>query len=235
MKNGRMVGVALVYSVVTCPAPWAAGAAEDLATPLAQKGKIIFSDDFARADPGEWKSIIPAFTVADGVLIARQDRTDHGAVGRVHRPMKDVIIEFKFKLQGSTRFNAVFDDQGYKGSHAGHICRVSFSPKEIRLGDDKEGVMRNDIFAMRRDPARKADADALLQGRDAAGPAVIRQDAWHHVLIELAGDRMRVCLDGVPVARLQSPGLAHETKTSFHFTVNGPGVHFDDVRIWAAR
>ncbi len=38
-----------------------------------------------------------------------------------------------------------------------------------------------------------------------------------------------------PAAFLQSSGLAHETKRSFHFTVNGPGVRFDDVRIHAAE
>ena len=53
--------------------------------------------------------------------------------------------------------------------------------------------------------------------------------------IELKGDRMRVTCDGKPAGELQSPGLAHETKSSFHFTVNGPGVLFDDVRIWRVR
>jgi hypothetical protein len=55
------------------------------------------------------------------------------------------------------------------------------------------------------------------------------------VVIELKGDQMRVLLDGKPVGYLQSPGIAHETKSSFHFTVNGKGVLFDDVRIWQAR
>ena len=45
---------------------------------------------------------------------------------------------------------------------------------------------------------------------------------------------MRVSMDGKALGYLKSPGLAHETKTSFHFTVNGPGVLFDDVRIWQA-
>ena len=178
---------------------------------------------------------IPAFIVKDGVLLGRQDRADHGAVGRVHRPMKDVIVEFKFKFEGSTTFNAVFDDQKFKGSHAGHICRIAFAPRQIRLGDDKEGVMRNDIFEMRKDPARKAEADLLLQGRNSSTPASFEQKKWYHAAIEIVGDRMRVSLDGKPVAYLQSPGIAHETKSSFHFTVNGPGVLFDDVRIWKAR
>jgi len=203
--------------------------------PLATKGKLLFTDDFDRADLGEWKSLIPTFTVKGGVLKGVQTRDDHGAVGRVYRPMKDVVVEFRFQLDGSTGFNAVFDDQKFKGSHAGHICRVSFAPKQIRLGDDKEGVMRNDIFEMRKNPARKAEADKLLEGRGSFGPVAIEPKKWYQVAIEIVGNQMRVCLDGKPVGYLKSPGIAHETKTSFHFTVSGQGVLFDDVRIWAAK
>jgi hypothetical protein len=63
----------------------------------------------------------------------------------------------------------------------------------------------------------------------------IEQKKWYQVAIEIAGDQMRVCLDGKPVGYLKSPGIAHETKSSFHFTVSGKGVLFDDVRIWAAK
>ena len=201
-----------------------------LALPLAAAEPVFF-DDFARTDLGEWKVVIPTFSVADGVLKGVQTRDDHGAVGRIHRPMRDVRVEFQFQLVGSTGFNAVFDDQKHKGSHAGHICRVAFTPRQIRLGDDKEGVMRNDIFALRKDPARKAEADPLLVGRSASAPAQLQQQRWHQVAITILGDEMTVSLDGQPAGSLKSPGLAHPTKTSFHFTVNGPGVLFDNVRI----
>ena len=57
----------------------------------------------------------------------------------------------------------------------------------------------------------------------------------HDARIEIVGDLMKVAVDGKPVAELRSPGIAHETKTSFHFTVSGPGMRFDDVHIRAAR
>ena len=243
MKN-RSVPFLAVVMLVPFAAPRAADTAGTPAKPaeasvpaepLARKGELILSDDFERADLGDWKTVIPAFSIREGALLGRQARDDHGAVGRVYRPMKDVVVEFRFRLEGSTTFNAVFDDQTYKGSHAGHICRAAFAPGAVRLGDDKEGAMRNDIFAMRKDPARKAEGDALLRGRGASGPVKLEQKRGYLATIEVVGDRMRVCLDGKPIAFLQSPGIAHETKTSFHFTVNGPGVLFDDVRIWAAR
>ncbi|MBM3860793.1 MAG: LamG domain-containing protein [Verrucomicrobia bacterium] len=225
----KTIILALFVAVTMC------AAATVPSQPLAAKDKLLFSDDFGRADLGEWKSLIPTFTVGGGVLKGVQTRDDHGAVGRLYRPMKDVVVEFRFQLDGSSGFNAVFDDQKFKGSHAGHICRVSFAPKQVRLGDDKEGAMRNDIFEMKKDPARKAAANKLLEGRNSSAPATIEQKKWYQVAIEIAGDQMRVCLDGKPVGYLKSPGIAHETKTSFHFTVNGKGVLFDDVRIWTAK
>lgn len=215
--------------------PLACVAADVPSTPLASKGEQLLSDSFDRTELGDWKSLIPTFTVEDGLLKGLQTRDDHGAVGRVYRPMKDVIIEFKFRLDGSSGFNAVFDDQAFKGSHAGHICRVAFAPKVVRLGDDKEGVMRNDIFEMRKDDARKQDADKLLVGRSSSAPIAVEQKIWYKVSIEIVGEQMRVCLDDKPVGYLKSPGIAHETKSSFHFTVSGKGVHFDDVQIWNAR
>lgn len=205
------------------------------AEPSVQKGGLLFSDDFERTELGEWKTVIPSFAVKDGALRGWQTRDDHGAVGRVYRKMKNVVVEFRFMLDGSTGFNAVFDDRNHKGSHAGHICRVAFAPKQIRLGDDKEGVMRNDIYEMRKDPARKAEADKLLIGRGSAVSRVIEPKKWHSVRIEILGDLLRVTVDGEPAGELKSPGIAHETKESFHFTVNGPGVFFDDVRIWEAK
>jgi len=233
MRTNLSLG--LVLALLALSVCHSAFAASVPAEPLAQKGENLLSDDFERTELGEWKSLIPTFTVKGGVLKGEQTRADHGAVGRVYRPMKDVVVEFKFKFDGSTTFNAVFDDQKFKGSHAGHICRVAFTLKQIRLGDDKEGVMRNDIFELRKDPARKKEADKLLEGRGSASPVTIEPMDWHQVTIEIFGDRMRVSLDGRAVGYLKSPGLAHETKSSFHFTVNGPGVLFDDVCIWQAR
>lgn len=204
--------------------------------PIVEKGTLLFSDDFERAELGSaWKVSIPGFTVADGVMRGTQMRDDHGAVGVVQAGIKDGVVAFKFLLEGARNVNAVFDDRAYKGSHAGHICRVALAPKQIRLGDDKEGVMRNDIFAMRRDPARKAEADKLLAGRGIAVRADLEPGRWYEVVIEIAGDAMRVLLDGKPIGFLRSPGIAHPTKATFHFTVTGKDALFDDVRIWAAK
>jgi len=133
--------------------------------PPGAKGKQLFADDFARAELSPCRSLIPTFTIVAGVLTGRQTRDDHAAVSRVTVDPKDAIVECRFRFEGANGFNVVFDDKSYKGSHAGHICRVAVAPERIRLGDDKEGVMRNDIFEMGRDPSRKAKAAGLLARR----------------------------------------------------------------------
>lgn len=211
------------------------------ADPIALPGELLLSSDFSdgtvgegREGPEDWLALIPGFSIEGGVLKAWQAKDDHGAVGRTYLPMKDVIVEFRFRLEGTKNFNVVFDDQQYKGSHAGHIVRVAFAPTQIRLGDDKEGIMKNGIFEMRRDPARKAEAEELLEGRGATVKMPIDQARWYSVRIELIGDEMRLSLNEKPVGYLKSPGLAHESKSSFHFTVNGDHALFDDVSIWEA-
>lgn len=209
---------------------------EDAIAPaIAQKGELLFEDDFDRNDLGEWKVVIPGFRVERGVLVGTQDRDDHGSVGRVYLPMKDVVMTFRFKLAGSPRFNVVFDDKDHKESHAGHICRVAVAENQIRLGDDKEGVMRNDIFEMRRDPKRKEAADKLIEGRAANVKVSLEPNRWYTMEIQLYGDQMLVSLDGKPIGYLRSPGIAHPTKQSVHFTVSGKETHFDDVKIWQAN
>ncbi len=215
--------------------PQVLSAEEDVPGPLAGKGELLFADDFERDGLGEWKVIIPGFKVADGMLVGTQDREDHGSVGRIYLPMQDLILSFRFRLAGAPTFNVVFDDKNHEGSHAGHICRVAVTKTQLRLGDDREGVMRNDIFAMRKDPARKEEAEKRLEGRGSTARAVVEQDRWHELIIEIVGDEMRASLDGEAIGYLKSPGLAHPTKESVHFTVNGREAHFDDVRIWKAK
>ena len=205
------------------------------AQPLAKKGALIFSDDFERHELGAWKQVCQTFTVADGVMKGSQTRDDHGAVGSIHVAFSDAVIEFKFRFEGATSINAVCDDKAWKGTHAGHICRATITPKLIRLGDDKEGGMRNDIFEMRKDPKRKAEGDKLMEGRTKTFPMTITTGEWHRLTMEITGGEMRVSLDDKPVGSLKSPGFAHPTKSDFHFTVNGKDALFDDMRVWEAK
>lgn len=163
----------------------------------------------------------------------RPARPSHGAVALVQLGRQDVIIGFKFRFDGATSINAVCDDVAYKESHGGHICRVALSPTRIRLGDDKESL-RHEIVEMQRDPQRRAEAAKLIVGRVQDIPIQLEQGRWYRLEIEIVGEEMRAVLDGRPIGYLKSSGIAHPTKSRFHFTVTGGDAEFDDFGLWAA-
>lgn len=224
------------FAYVACVAfvPWLHFApglqAQDAAPPPANAVSVV-SDDFERAGLAPWTQNCKTFSIEGGVLKGSQTRDDHGAVSAIEAHFGDAVIQFRFRFEGATSISAVCDDKSYAGSHAGHICRVTITPKLIRLGDDREGGMRNDIMEMRRDPKRKAEGDKLMEGRIRAFPHAVEPHRWYTLTMRLTGDEMHVALDGRLVGSLKSPGFAHPTKSHFHFTVNGRDALFDDVRI----
>lgn len=213
--------------------------AEVPSQPIASKGKMLFEDDFdGRTTLGDWKQVVPTFKVENGSLIGVHTREDHGAVGRRYIDCTDVIFECRFKFEGAS-INVVFDDKNHKGSHAGHIARVVLAPTAVRIGDDKEGAMKLEIYEARKnaDAAAKKKIDQSIAGRAAAFPNKLQQNRWYQLHLELIGDQLLVAIDGKNVAFLQSPGIAHPTKTSVHFTVSAVGkqAQIDDVKMWEAK
>jgi hypothetical protein len=211
-----------------------ASATDVPAQPLAKKGELVFTDDFTAPEVGKaWRVLWPGLTVVDGALNISQSKPEHSAVGLVAVGKKDVVIEFKFKLGEASSINAVCNDRDFKDGHAGHLCRVSLSPRQIFLADDKERLS-HEIEAMKKDPARKADVAKLVAGRSVNIPTKLDPARWYELAIEIVGDEMRVSLDGKAIGFLKSSGLAHPMKSDFYFAVSGKNALFDDVHIWAA-
>ena len=92
--------------------------------------------------------------------------------------------------------------------------------------------MRNDVFAMRRDPERKKEADALLVGRSQNIPFKLKANQWYRMKVSMLGEVMRLTVDGRELGLLRSPGIGHPTKSDFGFTIKGKQVEFDKVRVW---
>jgi hypothetical protein len=214
---------------------------------IAKKKELLFSDDFERAELGpKWGPVVPTFTLENGMLKGTQTRVNapaadgkpavvgHQAVIGTDVPTKDSVVEFRFKFAGATAVSAEFDDRKYTGSHYGHICFARFTPKSVIVADQKDGSMRNDIYAM-TDPSQKEEKSKLLIGRSATFPVTIESDAWHTAVVETVGDSMRVTVDGKPVAFLKSSGIAHPTKSKIEFGCGGKDGYFDDIKIWNAE
>ncbi|MDB6120236.1 MAG: hypothetical protein JWO08_4017 [Verrucomicrobiaceae bacterium] len=194
--------------------------ADVTANPLASKGDLIFLDDFSRPELGKkWRILWPGFTVVDGALKASQTQPEHSAVGMVPVGGKDIIIDFKFQLNDATSINAVFNDRDYKEGHGRHICRVSFSPRQIFFVDDKERLRNGakDVAGRSKSVSNQTESDSIVPDfdRDRGGQ--------HACNIGWTSD--------LPAQVLWQ---WHPMKTDFYFAVSGEGAVFDDLHIWNA-
>jgi hypothetical protein len=244
MINLRFLIVPLILITATATA---ADLPEIPSDPIGKKKELLFSDDFNRSELGkDWREVVPTFTLEDGALKGTQTRVDqpatdekpkvtgHQAVIGTEVPTKDSIVEFRFKLAGATGISCEFDDRKYTGSHYGHICYCRVTPKSVVLEDQKEGSMRNDVYAM-TDPSQHQEKMKLLKGRRATFPVQVESNRWHDLVVETVGDEMRAMLDGKPAAFLKSPGIAHPTKSKIEFGCGGKDGFFKDVKVWNAE
>ncbi|MGC4001950.1 MAG: hypothetical protein QM811_01895 [Pirellulales bacterium] len=149
-------------------------------------------------------------------------------------PTKDSVVEARIRFDGALMIDVEFDDRAYKDAHYGHICRAQVRLNGVQLIDERDGNMRNDIYAMKKDPTKKAEVAKLLEGRSATFPVKLEKETWYALVVETVGDEMRVLIDGRPVGYLKSSGIAHATKSKIEIGVAGKDGWIDDVRVWNA-
>src|SRR5437899_3258757 len=217
--------------------------------PIAVKRELLFADDFEGAErPSVWHRVVPTFAFERGVLKGTQTRdktipavdgkpavTAHAAVHGLEIPTKDSIVEVKIRFEGATMIDVEFDDRKYTGAHYGHLCRAQVRLNGVTIIDERDGNMRNDIYAMSQDPTKKAERARLLAGRQVTYPAKVESGKWHTLVVENVGEEMRVALDGNPAAYLKSSGIGHATKTKIELGVAGKDGYFDDIKVWNAE
>jgi len=216
---------------------------------IAEKKELLFSDDFEAAEPAKpWHKVVPTFAFEKGVLKGTQTRdkaipaangkpaiTAHAAVHGLEIPTKDSVVEVKIRFDGATMIDVEFDDRKFTGCHYGHICRAQVRLNGVTLIDERDGNMRNDIYEMKKDPAKKAEVAKLLVGRSATYPAKLETGKWYTLVVETVGDEMRVTIDGKAAGYLKSSGIAHATKSKIELGVAGKDGCFDDIKVWNAE
>lgn len=172
-----------------------------------------------------------AWSVRDGILIANQTDPSHGCVIRKHINFDDVTMEIKFRFNGGSRFNFVFDDQNEKSVHAAHICRVSLSPKQLRISDDKSGSMNLDIRKRRKQNTLTAEDKETLSAAQTSAPLNLKKGQWYQLQVIIKGDTLEAFIDQKPIVKLKSPGIDHPTFTKLGMTVTGTTIDFDDFKV----
>lgn len=242
-----MKTAALLLSLVMVAHVTAADPVPD--KPLGQKKELLFSDTFEAATPAkEWHKVVPTFAFEKGALKGTQTRDKdvptadgkgvvkaHAAVHGLEVPTKDSVVEVKIKFDGATMIDVEFDDRKYTGAHYGHICRAQVRLNGVTLIDERDGNMKNDIYEMKKDPAKKAEVAKLLAGRSATFPTKLETGKWYTLVVETVGDEMRVTIDGKPAGYLKSSGIAHATKSKIELGVAGKDGYFDDIKVWNAE
>jgi hypothetical protein len=167
--------------------PSLAFAAESLPLPaqsIAVKKELLFADDFEGAMPDKvWHKVVPTFVVEGGTLKGTQTRDKdvpsadgktiikaHAAVHGLEISTKDSVVEAKIRFDGATMIDVEFTDRKYTGSHYGHICRAQVRLNGVTIIDERDGGMRSDIYALKKDPAKKAEVAKLVAGRSKTFP-----------------------------------------------------------------
>ena len=216
---------------------------------IAQKKELLFSDDFEGTEPANvWQKVVPTFVVENGVIKGTQTRDKdieasggkpaikaHAAVHGLEIPTKDSIVEVRIRFEGATMIDVEFDDRKFTGAHYGHICRAQVRLTGVTIIDERDGGMRNDIYEMKKDPARKAEVSKLLAGRSVTYPKKLESGKWYTLVVETIGDEMRVTIDGEPSGYLKSSGIGHATKSKIEIGVAGKDGLFDDIKVWNAE
>jgi len=195
--------------------------------------KEIFKDDFSAAQLGkEWKLYKAESKVENGVLIAAMpDGGDHSAVhGVVTPPLANVEFAMSFRFEGGKKVDVTFNDKDYKGSHAGHLARVSISNKEVTIRDEKTGIFKNEIYAMEKKDAATLE---LLKTKTKSFPVELSPSTWYKLLVRVEGDSIIVTIEDKEIGRFASEGFAHATKTKPAIVVPGKYIHIDHVVIRA--
>ena len=204
-------------------------------------GRVIFADDFsADAFGPRWGHYKSSSVVRDGVLVGITAPTsDHSAVDNIRFAGErdlEVAVRFRFTSDKARSFDVWFDDKDYKGSHAGHICQASISPKGVNLSDAKTGGFTFEGGLYERKKAKElTDADkAMLATKAKWTGRPVALGEWHTLVVHTAGDEFTVEIDGTPAASFSSPGIGHATKSLVSLTTNAVDVEYDDFSIKAA-
>lgn len=190
---------------------FAADAPADPKTLLAERGKVLFSDDLKETPAKEWRAAKGKWEAVDGALRGSEVPEDkHGAVTRHQLAFKDAVLQFSFKLDGAKTISLSINDAKE------HLARV---------------VIRPNGFAVQKDDHDHDGPDKAVVFRNIATP--IQAGEWHTVVVEFLGKEMLASLDGQKVGFGEHEMIA-DAKANLGFTVSGQSASFKNLRVWEA-
>ncbi|MEZ5385549.1 MAG: family 16 glycoside hydrolase [Prosthecobacter sp.] len=216
----------------------------------AAEPELLFSDDFERdeATPGKedigngWTSNSgwrakghQQVDLVDGVMhVTKHVEADHGVAIFHDVAFQDGAVELRFKLGDGDDLGVDFVDRELKTVHAGHLYIARVTNKAVTLTDSKTGGMDLEIQKRRKAGDKSPELAALLKTKTKSFKLDLQPDTWHSMHITVAGDTMKVKVDGKEAGSFSSEGIAHPTKRMITLAVN-KSADVDDVKVWKLK
>lgn len=214
----------------------------------ADEGELIFSDDFERSEsqeerdePGNgWGTNSRTrakgnkqVDLEDGAMrIFIHAEADHGVSVTQPAEFTDGAVGMKFLLEDpKDSLGLNFADLEFKEVWAGHLFVAKISPKQVQIQDLKTGNMDLEIREARQAKTLTEEQQEMLKTKQAKFSRETSVGEWHDLLVEVAGDKLTVTIDGEEVGSFSSEGIAHPTKRLLRLAVPR-NVVVDEVRIW---
>lgn len=190
--------------------PLSALVAADAPTQLADRGKLLLSDDLKEV-AAPWKVAKGAWAGADGVVVGKEVASDnHPGVMRHPLAFKDAIFQYEVRLDGAKGTTLSINDAKE------HVARVLINP--------------NGFSAQKDDHDHEGPDKPVNFGHK---QVAFKAGEWHTVVAELVGDTLVASVDGGNVIAGSNELIATE-KANFGFTVNGESVSYRNLRVWEA-
>jgi hypothetical protein len=189
----------------------AADAPAEPKTLLAERGKLLLSDDLSAAPSKEWRVAKGKWEPVDGAWHAEEIPADmHPGVIRRQLKFQNAIFQYSFKLDGAKQTTLSINDEKE------HLCRV---------------LIRPNGFTVQKDDHDHEGPDKAVVFKTVATP--IKDGEWHTMVVEILGNEMLASLDGDKVGFGSHEMIGHD-KANFGFTINGQSASFKNLRVWDA-
>ena len=191
--------------------PHAADSSADPKTLLAERGKLLLSDDLNTAPAKEWHAAKGKWEAVDGAWHGEELASDnHPGVIRRQLKFQNAIFQYSFKLDGAKQTTLSINDEKE------HLCRV---------------LIRPNGFTVQKDDHDHDGPDKAVVFKTITTP--IKAGEWHTLVVEILGEERLASLDGDKVG-FGSHELIGTAKANFGFTINGQSASFKNLRVWEA-
>lgn len=195
-----------------------------------QKDKLLYWSDFSKPLGSEWLTAFTKSKVKNGYLRgAMPKNATHESIYQLElEPYGDIDIQVDYYYDGADSFNISMRDKAYKGSHAGHICRLKVFPEKIMMLDFKYGYFSNEVRAMK---VIDKETKKRLRKTFKEIPYKQVQKKWHRLNLTIRGRKMTLAINGKILGSFERAGFAHNHKNWTQLCVMGDHVRFDNLKI----